>query len=52
MREILLLSGADDAYDRSVVFLAITQAPLSNPRSAEIARAPIDRGRCAVLVLR
>lgn len=34
------------------VDLAILQAPLSNPRSAEIARALIDHGRCAVLVLR
>jgi nucleotide-binding universal stress UspA family protein len=34
------------------VDLAILQAPLSNPRSVEIARALIDHGRCAVLVLR
>lgn len=34
------------------VDLAILQAPLSNPRSVEIARTLIDHGRCAVLVLR
>jgi nucleotide-binding universal stress UspA family protein len=34
------------------VDLAILQAPISNPRSTDIARALIDHGRCAVLVLR
>ena len=34
------------------VDLAILQAPLSNPKSIDLARALIDHGRCAVLVLR
>ena len=34
------------------VDLAILQAPVSNPTSVEIARALIEHGRCAVLVLR
>lgn len=34
------------------VDLAILQAPVSNPKSVDIARALIDHGRCAVLVLR
>lgn len=38
--------------DEHEIDLAILQAPLSNPRSVELARALIDHGRCAVLVLR
>ena len=45
-RELTAFTGEEN------VDLAILQAPLSNPRSAEIGRALIDHGRCAVLVLR
>jgi hypothetical protein len=34
------------------VDLAIVQAPLSNEKSVDLARALIDHGKCAVLVLR
>jgi hypothetical protein len=56
MQLVLRMGPADRELaaftEEANVDLAILQAPLSNPRSIDIARALIDHGRCAVLVLR
>jgi hypothetical protein len=38
--------------EEQTVDLAIVQAPIDNDKSMDLARALLDHGRCAVLVLR
>lgn len=55
--QLVLRTGPPDREltrftEEQTIDLAILQAPLGNEKSVELARTVIDRGRCAVLVLR